>query len=94
VHAGRTRVTNGGAPVYIWPGGGITTMVDVGRLPAMAFGSVPTPALVAPIEFTMPLSEYTRLGGYLDRVQQLQDVLRTHRPRSVLLPDGTDFPER
>ena len=24
-----TRVTSGGAPVYVWPGGGITYMVDV-----------------------------------------------------------------
>jgi hypothetical protein len=94
VQAGRTRVTNGGAPVYVWPGGGITTMVDVARLPALAFGSVPTPALVAPIEFTMPLSEYIRLGGHQERVRRLQDVLQTHRPRSVLLPDGTDFPVR
>ncbi len=37
-----TRVTSGGAPVYVWPGGGITFMVDVTRLPAGAFGYVPT----------------------------------------------------
>ena len=48
-----TYVTCGGAPVYVWPGGGITFMVDVTRLPDNAFGYVPTPALVAPIEFTM-----------------------------------------
>ena len=28
-----TRVTCGGAPVYVWPGGGITFMVDVTRMP-------------------------------------------------------------
>ena len=28
-----TRVTCGGAPAYVWPGGGITFMVDVTRLP-------------------------------------------------------------
>ncbi len=28
---GATRVTSGGAPVYVWPGGGITYMVDVAR---------------------------------------------------------------
>ena len=53
-----TRVTCGGAPVYVWPGGGITFMVDVTRLPANAFGYVPTPALVAPIEFTMRREDY------------------------------------
>ncbi len=50
-----TRVTSGGAPVYVWPGGGITFMVDVTQMPAGAFGYVPTPAIVAPIEFTMKL---------------------------------------
>ena len=48
-----TRVTCGGAPVYVWPGGGITFMADVSRMPQNAFGYVPTPALVAPIEFTL-----------------------------------------
>jgi hypothetical protein len=33
-----TRVTCGGAPVYIWPGGGITFMVDVTLVPPGAFG--------------------------------------------------------
>ena len=36
-----TRVTCGGAPAYVWPGGGITFMVDVTRLPANSFGYVP-----------------------------------------------------
>ena len=49
----KTYVTVGGAPVYVWPGGGITLMVDVMRVPEDAFGYVPTPALVAPIEFTL-----------------------------------------
>ncbi len=31
-----TTVTCGGAPVYVWPGGGITFMVDVTRMPAGA----------------------------------------------------------
>ena len=66
-----TRVTCGGAPVYVWPGGGITLMVDVSRMPENAFGYVPTPALVAPIEFTLKLEDYSALGGYMDRVQPL-----------------------
>jgi 6-hydroxynicotinate reductase len=94
VQSGRTKVTSGGAPVYIWPGGGITYMVDVARMPAMAFGTVPTPALVAPIEFTLALADYARLGGHIDRIQPLDDVLRTRHPRAIILPDGTDFPTR
>jgi hypothetical protein len=71
-----TRVTCGGAPAYIWPGGGITFMVDVSRMPENAFGYVPTPALVAPIEFTLKKSDYAGLGGHMDYVRPLEDVLR------------------
>ena len=69
-----TRVTSGGAPVYVWPGGGITYMVDVTQMPSGAFGYVPTPALVAPIEFTMKLSDYAALGGHMDYVRPLAEV--------------------
>ena len=70
-----TKVTCGGAPVYIWPGGGITLMVDVTTMPDNAFGYVPTPALVAPIEFTMRQSDYLALGGHMSHVQTIEDVL-------------------
>jgi 6-hydroxynicotinate reductase len=70
-----TRVTCGGAPVYVWPGGGITLMVDVTRMPERAFGYVPTPALVAPIEFTLRRADYEALGGYRERITPLAEVL-------------------
>ena len=69
-----TAVTCGGAEVYVWPGGGITFMVDVTQIPQGAFGYVPTPALVAPIEFTMRLSDYAALGGHMDYVQPLSSL--------------------
>ena len=47
VHELLTTVTCGGAPVYVWPGGGITLMVDVTTMPENSFGHVPTPAIVA-----------------------------------------------
>ena len=71
-----TRVTCGGAPVYVWPGGGITVMVDVLRMPERSFGYVPTPALVLPIEFTLPLDAYGALGGHMDCVVSLDEALR------------------
>ena len=74
-----TRVTCGGAPVYVWPGGGITFMVDVALLPANAFGHVPTPALVAPIEFSMRRTDYARLGGYMEEVRPLAEILAGSR---------------
>ncbi len=78
VQSGATRVTMGGAPVYVWPGGGITVMVDVLRLPKNAFGSVPTPALVAPIEFTLPRALYLALGGHEDEIVPIEEVLRAY----------------
>ena len=69
-----TLVTCGGAPVYIWPGGGITFMVDVTLLPDNAFGMVPTPALVAPIEFTLRLDDYAALGGHMDAVRPIASL--------------------
>ncbi len=85
VSHGVTRLTCGGAPVYLWPGGGITFMVDVTRLPENAFGYVPTPALVAPIEFTMPLAQYEAMGGYMDHVRPAAslDVSAPHRRLSA-----------
>jgi hypothetical protein len=74
-----TRVTCGGAPVYVWPGGGITVMVDVLRMPEKSFGYVPTPALVLPIEFTMTRDVYAEMGGHVGNIVALEDVLRTTR---------------
>jgi hypothetical protein len=87
-----TRVTSGGAPVYIWPGGGITYMADVTAMPANSFGSVPTPALVAPIEFTLPCADYITLGGFGSRIRPLAEILAESRARSTMLPPGVVFP--
>ena len=75
VQSRATRMTCGGAPVFVWPGGGITFMVDVTAVPEGAFGSVPTPALVAPLEFTMPRAAYLALGGHADTIRALPDIL-------------------
>ena len=71
------NVTCGGAPAYIWPGGGITVMADVMRMPDKSFGTVPTPAIVAPIEFSMKMADYERLGGHMDSIRSLAQVLKT-----------------
>jgi hypothetical protein len=69
------NVTCGGAPAYLWPGGGITLMADVLRMPDHSFGSVPTPAIVAPIEFSMQLADYAKLGGHMAHVMPLAQAL-------------------
>ena len=85
-----THVTSGGAEVYIWPGGGITYMVDVMQMPENSFGYVPTPALVAPIEFTMRLSDYAALGGHMGSVRALEEVTAETPDGERRLTRGTD----
>ena len=75
VAKGEVTVTMGGAPVHVWAGGGITVMCDVTRMPKSAFGYVPTPAIVAPIEFTLPRALYAALGGHMENVVPVADVV-------------------
>ena len=86
------NVTCGGAPVYVWPGGGITVMVDVAKMPAKSFGSVPTPAIVSPIEFTLRADDYRALGGHMDRVRTLEDVVASGGWRVVEGAAGNAWP--
>lgn len=88
-----TCVTCGGAEAYRWPGGGITIMADVLEMPANAFGYVPTPALVAPIEFTMRLSDYAALGGHMDKVRPVAEVFAADL-REIEQADGAKDPNK
>ena len=74
VKSALTNVTCGGAEAYVWPGGGITVMVDVMDMPTQSFGYVPTPALVAPIEFTLRVSDYAALGGHVENIKPIHDI--------------------
>jgi hypothetical protein len=78
-----TRVTCGGAPVYVWRGGGITFMIDVTTMPAKSFGYVPTPAIVAPIEFTLRFADYEAMGGHVGAVRTLDEVAKVDRLKAV-----------
>ncbi len=75
VQAFKTTVTCGGRPAYVWPGGGITIMVDVLDMPDGSFGYVPTPAIVAPLEFTLTREDYIALGGHDAAIRDLREVL-------------------
>lgn len=72
VHARKARLTVGGAPTFLLPGGGINFMVDVERVLAGAFTWVPTPALVIPVEYTMRWEDYEAIGGHLEAVKPLE----------------------
>jgi hypothetical protein len=69
VHKGKAVLTIGGAPVYVLPGGGINFIVDTEQVVANGFSWVPTPATVAPVEYTMRLSDYEAIEGHLDQVK-------------------------
>lgn len=84
-------VSCGGAEAYVWPGGGITVMADVTKMPTNSFGYVPTPALVAPIEFTMRRSDYEALGGHMKQIRHVDDVV-AQGVRRVSKKDGQKDP--
>ncbi|MDW7710261.1 MAG: ferredoxin family protein [Deferrisomatales bacterium] len=80
VHARKARLTVGGAPAFLLPGGGINFMVDVERVLRGAFTWVPTPALVIPVEYTMRWEDYDAMGGHLEAVRPLEEALARRRP--------------
>jgi len=83
VHRGLVRITMGGAPVWLLPGGGITVVVDMELLPPGALTWVPTPATVAPVEYTMPREVYEAVEGHLTHIRRLEEVLREREVRFI-----------
>jgi NAD-dependent dihydropyrimidine dehydrogenase PreA subunit len=72
VHRGAAVLTVGGAPVFLLPGGGISFMVDVQRVKAGFFYWTPTPATICPIEYTMTIADYERMGGHTGAMQPFE----------------------
>lgn len=73
VHKNRVRLTVGGAPAFVLPGGGINFMVDVEKVIQGAFSWIPTPATICPIEYTMTLQDYIEMGGHMEAIKPLID---------------------
>jgi NAD-dependent dihydropyrimidine dehydrogenase PreA subunit len=76
VHRGEVKVTIGGARPFIFPGGGINFLVDVEKI---RFGSIyasPTPSFILPIEYTMAYETFCAIGGHLEAVRPLEEVLK------------------
>ncbi len=69
VHGMKARLTIGGAPAFVLPGGGINFMVDVEKVMPGSFTWVPTPATVCPIEYTMTLDDYKEIGGHEEAIK-------------------------
>jgi len=72
----KARVTVGGAPTFVFTGGGINFMVDVEEVKPDAFYWTAAPAVVAPLEFTMKLEDYKRIGGFVENIRPLNEVLK------------------
>jgi hypothetical protein len=51
-------------------------------MPKGSFGFVPTPALVAPIEFTLPSALYRQLGGHAGDAVPIAEVLAAVAPEA------------
>jgi NAD-dependent dihydropyrimidine dehydrogenase PreA subunit len=69
VHAGKAHLTVGGAPGFVLPGGGITFMVDVERVKDGSFYWTPTPATICPLEYTMEVKDYEKMGGHVEAMK-------------------------
>ena len=74
VQGGQVKLTIGGVPAYVLPGGGINFMVDVGKMKWRSFTWVPVPAVVAPIEYTMEKKTFVELGGPAQSLRLLSEI--------------------
>jgi 6-hydroxynicotinate reductase len=69
VHASKAALTVGGAPGFVMPGGGISFMVDVGKIRKGSFYWTPTPATICPLEYTMTVDDYREMGGHVQAMK-------------------------
>ncbi|MDF1593226.1 MAG: 4Fe-4S binding protein [Desulfobacterales bacterium] len=81
VHNGDVRLTVGGVPAYVMPGGGINFLVDVAKMRWRPFSWTPSPAVVVPLEYTMEKETYFRLGGHQQNLTTLEDLLQERETR-------------
>jgi 6-hydroxynicotinate reductase len=81
VHQGRVSITIGGVRPFIFPGGGINFLVDVGRIKYGSIYLTPTPSFVLPIEYTMTKMTFEDIGGHIEAVRPIDEVLRMETER-------------
>jgi hypothetical protein len=72
IHEGSAHLTVGGAPGFVFPGGGISFMVDVERVRPGSFYWTPTPATICPLEYTMELGDYKAMGGHVEAMKPFE----------------------
>ncbi len=80
VHRGDAVLTIGGAPAYVLPGGGISFLADVQQMVPRPFSySLALPAVMAPVEYTIEKSKYAAIGGHIQSIRPLSEVLKEGR---------------
>ncbi|MGI6486599.1 MAG: 4Fe-4S binding protein [Tepidanaerobacteraceae bacterium] len=75
IHREEVKLSIAGAPTYVLPGGGINFMVDVSKMVPESLTWVPTPATVAPVEYTMTREKYEEIGGHTAHIMTKQELL-------------------
>lgn len=85
VHKGDAVLTIAGAPAYVMPGGGITFLADVEKMVEKPFNYTASPAVLAPIEYTIIKEKYAAIGGHIKAVRKMEDVLKENRYQMVRL---------
>jgi hypothetical protein len=76
IHREEIKLTIAGAPTFVLPGGGINFMVDVSKMVHEPLTWVPTPATVAPVEYTMTRDKYEEIGGHVNHIMSKQELLK------------------
>jgi len=74
IHKGEAKLTIGGAETFIMPGGGINFVVDVEKVIPKAFTWVPSPATVAPVEYTLKKEKYSEIGGHMEQIVDVEKI--------------------
>lgn len=75
VHEGKVKITIGGAKPFIFPGGGINFLVDYARIKYGSIYLAPTPSFILPVEYTMTLETFKAIGGHIEAIRPLEEVL-------------------
>jgi hypothetical protein len=79
VHKGDAVLSIAGAEAYVMPGGGITFLADVEKMVDEPFNYTASPAVLAPIEYTIVKEKYDEIGGHIKAVRKLDDVKKEGR---------------
>lgn len=85
VHRGDAVLTIAGAPAYVMPGGGITFLADVEKMVEKPFNYTASPAVVAPIEYTIVKEKYGDIGGHIKAVRKMEEVIKEDRYQTIRL---------